>query len=87
MFGCYTCGDRALEMIGNWDEFADKYDDDQWEECEADFEAKACDESRPGTRGCRVDFFTSGWCIRSGRSGQRCAADAELFAESCDHPR
>jgi len=39
MFRCYICGDPKVEMIGNWDEFADKYDDDQWEECEADFQA------------------------------------------------
>ena len=36
---------------------------------EADFEAKAHDESRTGTRGRRFDFFASGRCIRSGRAG------------------
>ena len=54
------------------------------EECnyatsEASFEAKACDESRTGVRGRRVDFFTSGGCIGSGRADTGPAADAELL--------
>jgi hypothetical protein len=44
---------------------------------EASFEAKAWGESRPGVGGRRFDFFTSGWCIRSGGADTGCAAHAE----------
>src|SRR5271169_4901186 len=55
---------------------------------EAGFEAEASDESRrTGVGSGRIDFFASGGRIRSGCTGKRCVAAAELFTQSCDHAR
>jgi hypothetical protein len=54
------------------------------EECEnatgeASFETKTRNKNRTGVGGCRIDFFTGGWRIRSGRADDGRAAVAELF--------
>jgi hypothetical protein len=44
-------------------------------------------ENRTGVRGCRIDLFTGGGCIRSGSADRGHAAVAELFTEPRSHAR